>query len=284
MDSLEVNKVFAAVLVAGVGFMAATLLADGLVSPTPLAHTVLKIEAPTPSASAAPAAATLTPIAPLLASAVPADGEAYTKKVCVACHSFNQGGPAKVGPNLYGVVGGPHAHMQGYSYSNALKGKQGPWTFDELNAWLKKPSAYAPGTKMGFAGITNDKQRADVIDYLRTLSPNPLPLPAANAAPVAKAAPAAGAAPAANNTPAGKTAAAASAAPGAAPGAKAAPATGAVAPTGAAPATQPGGASANQAPQAAPSQTTPAIGANGNTTSTATPQMAPGSSVPGAAK
>ncbi len=189
MDSMEVNKAFAAVLVAGIGFMVATLVADNLVSPTPLKQTALKIDTAASTGAPAPAEAPLTPIAPLLASAVPADGEAYAKKVCAACHSFNEGGAAGIGPNLYGVVMGPHAHMPGYAYSAAIKGKQGPWTFDELNAWLKKPSAYAPGTKMGFAGINSDKTRADVIDYLHTLSPTPVPLPAVTAAPAASAAP-----------------------------------------------------------------------------------------------
>jgi cytochrome c len=67
--------------------------------------------------------------------------------------------------------------MEGFNYSSALKAKSGPWTFDELNAWLTKPSAYAPGTKMSFPGINNDQDRANVIDYLHTLSPNPEPLP-----------------------------------------------------------------------------------------------------------
>ena len=117
----------------------------------------------------------------MLAKADPAKGEALTKKLCASCHTFDQGGKAGVGPNLYGVVGGPHGHMEGFNYSAALKGKQGPWTFDELNTWLHKPSSYAPGTRMAFAGINNAQERADVIDYLRTLSPNPEPLPAASA-------------------------------------------------------------------------------------------------------
>lgn len=119
----------------------------------------------------------LPPIAPLLASADSAAGEAYAKKVCVACHSLNEGGKAVIGPNLYGVVGGPHGHMQGFNYTNGLKSKPGPWTYDELNAWLSSPNSYAPGTRMAFPGIKNDKLRADVIAYLRTLSHNPEPLP-----------------------------------------------------------------------------------------------------------
>ncbi len=186
MDSLEVNKVFAAVLCAGIAFMVAGVVSETLVHPTRLKETVLKIEGVPAAGGPAPAPeAPLAPIAPLLASADPSNGEADTKKLCVACHSFNDGGRAGVGPNLYGVVGGPHAHMEGYSYSAAIKAKAGPWTFDELNEWLKKPSAYAPGTKMGFAGISNDKERADVIDYLRTNAANPLPLPPVTAPPPA---------------------------------------------------------------------------------------------------
>jgi cytochrome c len=71
--------------------------------------------------------------------------------------------------------------MEGFNYSTALKSKPGPWTFDALNEWLHKPSAYAPGTRMTFAGISNDQERANVIDYLHTLSPKPEPLPASGA-------------------------------------------------------------------------------------------------------
>jgi cytochrome c len=116
-------------------------------------------------------------IAPLLATADPAAGESYAKKVCAQCHSLNEGGKAIIGPNLYGVVGGPHAHMADFKYSDALKTKQGAWTYDNLFAWLTKPDAYAHGTLMAFPGIKNEKLRLDVIAYLRTLSHNPPPLP-----------------------------------------------------------------------------------------------------------
>ena len=100
---------------------------------------------------------------------------------CIACHNFAQGGKNGVGPNLYGVVGSVQgAHNETYSYSAALKAKGGKWDYAELNKWLTKPSAYAPGTKMSYAGVADPKVRADVISYLRTLSDTPLPLPASN--------------------------------------------------------------------------------------------------------
>ncbi len=184
MESLEVNKICAAVLVAGIGYMAATLIADGLVAPKELAKTAITVEGvQTTAAPAAAAPAPPPPIAPFLAKADPATGQADIQKLCTPCHNFNEGGPAKIGPDLYGVVGRPVGSFPGFDYSSAIKAHHGPWTYDELNAWLRKPQEYAPGTKMGFAGINSEKERADVIDYLRTLSHNPEPLPAASAAP-----------------------------------------------------------------------------------------------------
>jgi len=187
MASLEVNKACAAVLVAGVAFMLSSVIGDGLVHAPRLEKPAIAIAAP-PGTAAAVAEAD-PPIALLLASADPAKGKADTASVgCVACHSFDEGGKAGIGPNLYGVVMGPHAHMVGYEYSSALKAKTGPWTFDELNEWLKKPAAYAPGTKMSFAGISNPKVRADIIDYLHTLAATPVALPTPPAAAPAAAA------------------------------------------------------------------------------------------------
>jgi cytochrome c len=191
MDSLEWNKVFAAILTAGIAYSGLGLVADNLSHPNRLDHSVLKIEgvaaAPTPAADTPKP---LPPIAPLLASASPSAGEADTKKLCSACHNFAEGAGAKVGPDLYGVVGRDRASAPGFEYSAALKGIPGKWTYDTLNEWLHSPRTFANGTKMAFAGIDDDKERADVIDYLHTLShsPEPLPSPAAAAAPAPAAA------------------------------------------------------------------------------------------------
>jgi cytochrome c len=138
------------------------------------------------------------PIENMLATATVDHGTQVAKQ-CAACHNFQEGQGAKVGPDLYGVVGRPVASVAGFNYSAALKAKGGTWTFDALNAWLTKPSAYAPGTAMTFAGLSNEKQRADVIDYLDSLSANPVPLPKPQAAAAPATPPAA--APPGDSTP-----------------------------------------------------------------------------------
>ena len=104
-------------------------------------------------------------------------GEAASQRYCGACHSFNQGGANMVGPNLYDIVEKPIALKSGYSFSAALTAKHAAWSYENLDAWLADPKAWAPGTKMAFAGIPSEKQRAAVVAYLRSLSPKPAPIP-----------------------------------------------------------------------------------------------------------
>ena len=132
-------------------------------------------------------AAAEVPIATLLASADPAKGEKVFAK-CSSCHSINSGGANGIGPNLYGVLGKPHASVAGFAYSDALKGKSGPWTFEEMNKWLTSPEAYADGTKMSFAGLGKAEDRANLMAWMNTQTGSPLPLPAAPAADAAPAA------------------------------------------------------------------------------------------------
>jgi len=128
------------------------------------------------------------PIATLLASADVAKGEATFAK-CASCHTINAGGANGIGPNLHGVVGEAIGKgVGGFAFSDALKSVGGEWTFDKLNDWLKSPKAFAPGTKMTFAGLSKPEDRANIIAYLNSQGSN-LPLPAA---PAADAAPAEG--------------------------------------------------------------------------------------------
>lgn len=129
-----------------------------------------------------------------------AQGEAVFAR-CASCHTINQGGADGIGPNLYGVVGAAHGHRAGYAYSDAISSIAGPWTFDALNEWLRRPSAYAPGTKMSFAGLSDPLDRAALILYMNAQGSN-LPLPTAPEAAADAAAPANGEAAAEGEAPA----------------------------------------------------------------------------------
>ena len=120
------------------------------------------------------------PIATLLATADPAKGAEVFKK-CASCHNINQGGANGIGPNLWAALGKPHGHVPGFAYSDALKAVPGNWDFEGMNKWLTKPSAYAKGTKMNFAGLSKPEDRANLIAYLNSQGSN-LPLLAAPAA------------------------------------------------------------------------------------------------------
>jgi cytochrome c len=178
MNGFEFNKLLAAFLVAMLVAMLGGFIAKKLVEPEKLAKNVYVVEGvnetPQPNAAAA-APKGPPPIEPFLAKADVAAGEKYAR-VCGTCHTFGKGEPAKIGPNLYGIIGSKHAHMAGFDYSDGMKAMPGNWEPDELNEFLYSPRDHVPGTKMTFAGIKNDQDRANVIAWLNTLSDNPKPL------------------------------------------------------------------------------------------------------------
>jgi cytochrome c len=223
-------------------------------NPPPLPEVVAAKEAPAegaeaPAEGAKPAeGAAKAPgaeILPALAKADPKKGEASVA-LCKVCHSFDKGAPSPIGPNLYGVVGRKIASLEGFNYSPALKAKasEGDWTFEHLDLWLTNPQAFAPGTTMAFPGIPDLKTRADVIDFLRTKSDSPVPLP--------EAAPAAAPAPAAEEKPAEAPAAPTAEKQAEAPAAPAAekPAEAPAAPTGEKPAEAPAAPTAEKPAEA----------------------------------
>jgi cytochrome c len=137
-----------------------------------------------------PAAAPVA-IATLLPTADAAKGAEVFKK-CASCHTVTQGGANGVGPNLWGTMGEEIGKGKaGYAFSDALSGKGGKWDFESMNAWLTSPKAFAPGTKMSFAGLSKPEDRANVMVYLNAQGSN-IPLPAAPAAAAAPAEAAAG--------------------------------------------------------------------------------------------
>ena len=188
MSSVEINKIVAAILTAGVVAMSAGFIADLLTKAHELDVNVYQVAAGGAAAGdqggdqggdrgEAPAEPAIEAVSPLLAAA---DLEAGAKGVrkCSACHTFDQGGANRIGPNLWNIVNRAMASGAGFGYSATLQGMaDGRWGYEELNAFLIKPKDYAPGTKMSFAGIKKIGDRVNLIAHLRTLSDSPAALP-----------------------------------------------------------------------------------------------------------
>ncbi len=179
MDSFEINKIIAAVL-----FIALIVIGIGKISdlafhvdkPLKSAYKVDILESSQTSSSVAETIEEKVDISALLALGDVSHGEKVFKK-CSACHLVNKGGENKIGPALYGVLGRKVASKQDYKYSKAMAAYDKEWTFEEMNGYLKKPQSYIKGTKMAFAGLRKEKDRASVILYLNQNSDNPIPLP-----------------------------------------------------------------------------------------------------------
>jgi cytochrome c len=172
-DPLFVNKIAAAILSAGLLAMITGFAAHMLYHPKELEKQAYIIASEAPVAVSTAALPTgPEPVMAMLASASADAGKKVTKK-CAACHSFTKGGPNKVGPNLWNIVGGKPALTAGYKYSGAMKSMVVNWEFEELNKFLYKPKAYLKGTKMSFAGLKKASDRAAVIAYLTSLSDSP---------------------------------------------------------------------------------------------------------------
>ena len=180
MDSFELNKIIAAVLMVA-------LLIIGISKLSNIIFHVEKPEIPgyavdvaqAVTASAQPnseASEEKIDIAALMAMGDLKSGEKVFKK-CAACHSIVKGGKNNIGPALYNVVGRKVGAVDDYKYSKALTAYEKEWTFEELNGYLIKPAKWIKGTKMAFAGLRKEKDRASVILYLNQNADNPLPLP-----------------------------------------------------------------------------------------------------------
>jgi len=179
MSSFEFNKVFAAILVAGITAMLSGFIADKLVHPKDLKEDAVAIDGGAVDTGGPKVEKKAEPILHLIASADVARGEKLSK-ACAACHSFDNGGPNKVGPNLWKTMNSPKGAKGGFEYSSAMSGFGGKWGYVEMNQFLWKPKKYMPGTKMNYNGIKKPEDRAAMIAWLRTLGSSSMALPNAS--------------------------------------------------------------------------------------------------------
>jgi cytochrome c len=169
-------------------FLASSLFAlvigkvsNAVVAPQELEKPAIAVTDAAPAEAAQPGAAPaeLPPIGPLLAKANVDHGKELFQKLCFTCHTIDKGGPNKVGPNQWDLVGRKKGSEAGFSYSSGMQAMGGEWTYEDIDHMIYKPSAYVKGTKMAFVGVPKEQDRADIIAFLRTMNDNPPPLPAA---------------------------------------------------------------------------------------------------------
>jgi cytochrome c len=178
-SSLEFNKALAAVLTAGIIASGAGVFSRIIYHPDIPEERAYPIDMAALEAAggeAAQAQEEAMELSEALALAS-ADSGATVAKKCAACHTFEQGGANKIGPGLWGILGRDIASLPDFSYSAALSEKEGVWDYEAVSEFVADPRGWAPGTKMTFAGLDDQQDRADLLLYLRSLSDNPPPLP-----------------------------------------------------------------------------------------------------------
>ena len=179
MDSFELNKIIAAILMVALLVIGLGKVADGIFhvkKPKSPGYQVEIENQLTASASQAAEVVEEIDIAAIMTLGDVVSGEKIFKK-CAACHSINKGGKNMIGPALYNVVGRAVGRVNDYKYSKALTSYGKEWTFEELNGFLQKPASYLKGTKMSYAGLRKETDRASIIKYLNESGDNPKPLP-----------------------------------------------------------------------------------------------------------
>ncbi len=180
MSAFEWNKVIGAVLVALLVIKVADIGGNMIIHakiPEQHAFPIAGVERAPTDGAPGPAEVQIADIKPMLADASVERGQQAARR-CAVCHTFEKGGPNKIGPNLYGIVGDEIGHgREGFNFSAALRNMDGTWDYDKLNEFLFNPRAFAPGNRMAFAGVRDDAERAALIAYMRSLADSPAPLP-----------------------------------------------------------------------------------------------------------
>jgi cytochrome c len=179
MDSFELNKIIAAILMVALLVIGLGKIADSVFHVEKPKNPGYQVEVEsqlTSNSSQTVEVEEKVDIATIMSLGDAESGEIIFKK-CAACHSINKGGKNKIGPALYNVIGRTVGSVDDYKYSKTLASYGKDWTFEELNGYLQKPASYLKGTKMSFAGLRKEKDRASVIKYLNQNSDSPKPLP-----------------------------------------------------------------------------------------------------------
>jgi len=177
MDGFELNKIIAAILATVVVVFGINKVTDIIFTPDKPQQSAYKVEKIEPTlASASSTGQAAVGISELLAMGTIEHGEKVFKR-CSACHMIAAGGKNMIGPNLWSILGKQTGVASGYKYSKALAAYGKEWSFEEMNGFLIKPSAHIKGTKMAFAGLKKEKDRASVILYMNSKSDKPLPTP-----------------------------------------------------------------------------------------------------------
>ena len=179
MDSFELNKIIAAILMVALLVIGLGKIADGVFHVNKPKNPGYQVEVESQLTSGTSQTAEIVEKIDITAFMTLGDAISGKKifKKCAACHSINKGGKNKIGPALYNVVGRSVGAVDNYKYSKALASYDKEWTFEELNGFLTKPSSYLKGTKMSYAGLRKEKDRASVIKYLNQNSDSPKLLP-----------------------------------------------------------------------------------------------------------
>ena len=181
MDSMEWNKIFAAILVAGIIASLTGFVAKEAVHPHKLKEDAIAVEGSEGGASGGSAKPKLPePILAMIADADIVRGQKVSK-ACAACHSFDKGGPDGTGPNLWNIVNRSKGGSGGFAYSDVMASADGVWDYQALNHFLWKPKAYMSGTKMNYIGLKKPEDRAALVAWLRTLADSPASNPSSGA-------------------------------------------------------------------------------------------------------
>jgi cytochrome c len=197
MDSFEWNKIAGAVLGTLIFVLVVSFATEAIFEvekPAKPGYVVEGVTEEASTASTAPVEEAIPDWGTVLPKADAAAGQKISAR-CEQCHDLSKGGPNKIGPNLWGVLGRPRGTHPGFSYSGAMTSSHDVWSLDNFFKFIKSPAAYVPGTKMSFAGLRSADDRINLIAWLRTQADNPLPIPAPKPAAAAPAAPADGKAP-----------------------------------------------------------------------------------------